>query len=101
MITILMSNFSELPFGRYRKDGANSAERFRDDILIPALKSNSNVTIDFGNLFIGSSFLYESFFFLITKFDFNKDDLIKKIKLVAIDDDIIEEVWDYIKNNPK
>lgn len=64
MINIdVAKDFSRTPFGRYKSDGNNSAERFREDILIPKLQSDDELTIDFSKvaLGVGSSFLEETF----------------------------------------
>ena len=64
MHTIDMSkDFSAYPAGRDRSDGPNSAERFRDDILAPALRDNAEVTVVFSDGIRGlpASFLEEAF----------------------------------------
>jgi len=81
MITIdVAKTFSRTPFGRYRTDGDDSAERFRDDILIPELGRNEDITIDFSKvaLGVGSSFLEEVFGGLIRK-GFEKRQLINHL----------------------
>ncbi|HVI99424.1 MAG TPA: STAS-like domain-containing protein [Sphingomonas sp.] len=37
--------FSETPYGRYRSDGDESGEVFREDVLIPALNKYNRITI--------------------------------------------------------
>ena len=94
--------FSEYPIGRFRTDSKVSAERFRDDILIPALKKYDHVTVDLsGTIFYGSSFLEETFAGLL-RHGFNKEEIAKRLtikhdKLPSI----VEEVNTYIdeKNN--
>lgn len=59
-------DFSDHPIGRYRTDGEASGEAFRDDVLVPALRSlNSNekikIILDDGVEGYGSSFLVEAF----------------------------------------
>lgn len=41
----IASDFTDTPFGRYRADGEESGQVFRDDMLIPALKKFAHVTI--------------------------------------------------------
>lgn len=61
--------FSAYPSGRVSKDGENNGERFRNEILVPALKkvlddknSASVVIVDIdGCRTFGSSFLEEAF----------------------------------------
>lgn len=93
-----VSDFSPRPFGRYRTDGKSSGEAFRDDLLIPALRTNDYVIIDLHDACssMGSSFLHEVFAFLITKFNFTREDLALKIEIYAPFDDIEEEIWAYI-----
>jgi hypothetical protein len=55
-------DFSKHPAGRYREDGPNSGQRFREDFLLPSLKGDAAliVTLD-GTRGFGSSFLEEAF----------------------------------------
>ncbi len=55
--------FSKAPFGRYKSDGDFSAERFREEVLKPALTEDDVVEVDFTkvSLGVGSSFLEEAF----------------------------------------
>ncbi len=72
MINInIAQRFSKTPFGRYATDSPYSAEKFRDEILIPAFTDHPNETIvvDFTgvSLGLGSSFLEEAFGGLVRK----------------------------------
>lgn len=59
---IISRDFSEAPAGRYLTDGPYSGERFRDEILFPALKNFDLVEVELdGTLGYGSSFLEEAF----------------------------------------
>ncbi len=59
-------DFSRFPVGRYKKDGPDSGERFREDLLLPAVKDaldkdgKVRVVLD-GVVGLPSSFLEESF----------------------------------------
>lgn len=67
---VIAKEFSRTPFGRYTTDSPNSAERFRRDFLVPALKGEEKeVIVDFRGiaLGVGSSFLEEAFGGLIRK----------------------------------
>lgn len=56
----IASDFSDTPFGRYREEGAESGEVFREDILIPALKAYERVILDIDGVEgLPSSFLEE------------------------------------------
>ena len=54
-------DFSDEPFGRVSSDGPNCGERFRDELLVPALKEYGHVTVDLSGAFYGSSWLEEVF----------------------------------------
>jgi STAS-like domain of unknown function (DUF4325) len=62
----IANDFSKYPAGRTRRDGSFSAEKFRDDILVPALQAVAEqgdhvvVTLD-GVYGYSSSFLEETF----------------------------------------
>lgn len=59
--TISLSEFSQYPAGRKREDGKYSAEAFRDDVLIPALKQYDNVYVAIDVIMLAASFLDEAF----------------------------------------
>lgn len=51
-------DFSKYPGGRFRDDGDFSAERLRDELLVPHLRSHSRITVQLdGTLGYGGSFL--------------------------------------------
>lgn len=88
MVNIVIArDFSKMPFGRYMSDSPNSAERFRRDFLVPALRSGEReVVVDFTgiNHGIGSSFLEEAFGGLVRKEGVSKTEI--KAKLVIKSD---------------
>lgn len=54
--------FSPHPAGRFRRHGKFTGEVFREDFLIPALRQNDQVVIDFSGVSgLKSSFLEEAF----------------------------------------
>lgn len=90
----LAKDFSDRPFGRYLTDDPDrSAEKFRNDLLIPALKKYDHVTVDLsGTVYYGSPFLEETFGGLI-RHGYHQDTLkdqltIKHDKLTSIVDEI-------------
>lgn len=98
MIIINVKDFSKYPGPRYIRLGDFSGEEFRDNILIPALKQDGEVTVNFDGVYgYGSSFLEEAFGGLVRHgVDKTK---IKKLKenLICNDDpSIIVEVKKYI-----
>ncbi|EMC4229574.1 STAS-like domain-containing protein [Cronobacter sakazakii] len=88
MVNIVIArDFSKMPFGRYISDSPNSAERFRKEYLVPALKSGEReVVVDFTgiNHGVGSSFLEEAFGGLVRKEGVPKSDI--KAKLIIKSD---------------
>lgn len=46
----IASDFSETPFGRYYEDGDETGQRFREELLLPALESGKKVVIDIDNV---------------------------------------------------
>lgn len=99
MMTIsIADNFSPFPAGRYIADGPFSGERFRNEILIPALKSHNKIQINFDGAFgYGSSFLEEAFGGLI-RLGANKKEVLERLIFVSKEDPFLEsEVIGYIK----
>jgi len=82
MINIVIAkDFSKTPFGRFMSDSPYSAEKFRKDFLVPALRSGEQeVVVDFNGLLgVGSSFLEEAFGGLVRKEGLNKNGLQKRL----------------------
>lgn len=77
-------DFSATPGGRFIADGEFSGERFRDQLLRPALANNDcvEITLD-GTRGYGSSFLEEAFGGLIRLGYFSKDEIRRKLKINA------------------
>jgi hypothetical protein len=76
-------DFSPYPAGRYGTDGKFSGERFRDELLIPALKANDKVRVVLDDTRgYGSSFLEEVFGGLI-RADYTLDNLKNQLEIVA------------------
>ena len=100
MISVLR-NFSENPAGRYVTDGPNSGERFRDELLLPALRENTRVTVDLdGALGFGSSFLEEAFGGLV-RAGFRAKDLHEKLEILTKVSTYKNRVWRYIDEESK
>lgn len=94
-------DFSRFPGGRHRNLGKFSGEEFRDDHLVPALKSGDEVTVVLdGTAGYGSSFLEEAFGGLI-RVGMSKLQLQKTLKLVARSaefTEFVDEIWEYISD---
>ena len=70
----ISKDFSDVPAGRYKMDGPHSGERFRDDILIPALRTGEKVEVILdGAEGYGSSFLEEAFGGLVRNTDYTRE----------------------------
>lgn len=92
----IAENFSRYPAGRYKDDGPYSGERFREELLLPALNKEEPTIIDLdGARGYGSSFLEEAFGGLV-RAGYTAD-LIKKVfELRSQDSSLIDEIIDYI-----
>lgn len=80
--------FAKAPGGRFRKDGPNSGEWFRDDILVPELRKvadpNAPLIVELdGTPGYGSSFLEEAFGGLIRLGLFTVADLRERLVVRA------------------
>lgn len=105
MVTIdIAHDFSRFPGGRYRSDGPNSGERFRDDILEPALRSGDAITLVLdGVRGLPSSFLEEAFGGLVRK-SWSCSDLTSRLHFVAASPQLKRypgQILDYIRTASK
>jgi hypothetical protein len=102
MTIFVAKDFSKMPCVRKRDDGKKSGEEFRDEILLPALNTNDQVTVDLnGVLTLGSSFLEEAFGGLVRKGYFTAKQLSSKLIIKFQVESYIKESWDYIKTARK
>ena len=93
----IATDFSEEPAGRFYADGPFSGERFREELLVPALGSEKSVEVDIDDLEgYGSSFLEESFGGLVRKGYFSSEVLHQRLVISSLDKAVIEEIWGYI-----
>lgn len=99
MQTINIANhFSRYPAGRIPSDGPYSGELFRDNFLVPVLKTNEKVIIEMdGTRGYGSSFLEEAFGGLI-RLGFTEEQVLSAFQFISSDPSLIEEIQDYIKH---
>lgn len=81
-VTIRLSEWTDMPSGRFRCSGPGSAEAFREDILIPALRANDKVTLDLETpCGFSISWLDEVLGPLVRSGHFSKDELFRKLDL--------------------
>ena len=93
----IAEQFTRFPAGRYRSDGPYSGQRFREDLLVPALREFAPVAVQLdGTMGYGSSFLEEAFGGLIRTESFEPKDLQKRIKLESRDASLINEIEEYL-----
>jgi len=89
--------FSKFPAGRYKSDGPNSGERFRDDVLFPLLESGEKVLLQLdGTLGYGSSFLEEAFGGLVRDRKLMPARIRELLTLETSDKSLELEIWRYI-----
>lgn len=93
----IATNFSRYPGGRFVKDGPFSGEKFRDEVLVPALRAGETIEIFLdGVRGYGSSFLEEAFGGLV-RLGFNPDFVLKHLVLHSANPSIPIEVEEYIR----
>jgi hypothetical protein len=101
----IAKDFSDTPLGRYPTDSPVSGERFREELLCPALKDNDPVTVVIdGAEGYGSSFLDEAFGGLVRKGYYSADRLEQLLKIEYNDPDYAiyrDLIWKYIKEARK
>lgn len=82
---VVAKEYTPTPAGRLRSDGPFSGQRFREDILAPALRSGSVVELNLdGMVSLPSSFWEESTGGLV-RAGFAPDDLDRRMKIVTTD----------------
>jgi hypothetical protein len=93
----IAKDFCETPAGRYVDDGPFSGQRFRNEVLVPALQAGKAIQINFdGTLGYGSSFLEEAFGGLI-RAGFKVEDLKARLQIVSSLKAYRDRVWRYIE----
>ncbi|WP_455808003.1 STAS-like domain-containing protein [Pseudomonas koreensis] len=91
------ADFSDMPFGRDKKDGDDNGYRFRKEFLLKALDEYQHVIIDLrGVLSCPSSFTDEAFAGLVIYEDFTKEDVLKRISFITDYESIKKNITKYI-----
>ena len=89
MIIDLAKQFSPYPSGRFPADGSFNGQRFREEILLPALiaampRVGEKVVVDIdGVRSFGSSFLEEAFAGLVRNGSLSRRELEDKLEIVC------------------
>lgn len=87
------NDFSRFPAGRFIIDGPYSGQKFRDEILYPAIQDNDQVVVTFdGVAGLGSSFLEEAFGGLIREHGLDKTLINEKLRITSSEEDLQEYV---------
>ncbi|ENQ9241013.1 STAS-like domain-containing protein [Pseudomonas aeruginosa] len=101
MINIYVKEFSEYPGPRKEVVGPNSGEKFRETVLLKALREHPDEDISInldGTAGYGSSFLEESFGGLIRAgIPYERVIRLCEHLISTEDDSLIEEIREYIK----
>ncbi|MCL6234056.1 STAS-like domain-containing protein [Acinetobacter sp. ANC 5579] len=94
--------FYPRPAGRFYTDGSHSGQRFREEMLLPAiqkLKANEKLIVDFSLVTMaGSSFLEESFGGLIRKKKITKESLLDILEIITKRKIIKDRIYEYIND---
>lgn len=86
--------FAVLPGGR---KGDRGGEKFRRDLLVPALEKSECVEVDLdGTLGLGSSFLDEAFGGLVREHGYTAAQLKKRLKIKFSIVSYVDDCWGYI-----
>jgi hypothetical protein len=90
-------DFSKFPAGRFYTDGPYSGERFRVEVLVPALDVAETVVVDLNGVSgFGSSFLDEAFGGLVRARVLSASEALARVNFVSADESYIEEIRSYI-----
>ena len=81
----IASDFSDTPIGRYRIDGKESGETFREDIIAPALKQGE-VILDLDGLFGLPSSFWEEVMGGLVRHHFSLELLRDRLTIVCTED---------------
>lgn len=91
-------DFSRYPAGRFPTDGKYNGETFRKKFIVDPLKNGNKLEIELDDAVdYGSSFLEEAFGGLIRAEGFDYEFLKNSITLIAKDEILKEEIWQYIE----
>lgn len=91
-------NFNRFPAGRYLDDGPASGQKFRDEILVPALVRGEKLVVEMDDAIgYGSSFLEEAFGGLVRQ-GYSVDQVLSSIEIDSFDDSLVEEIAEYIRD---
>ena len=92
----ILTDFSPCPGPRYRKEGANSGEEFRETVLLEKIKQaiaeKKKLVVDLDGCFgFGTSFIEESFGGLIRVNHLEYDDIICALEIISNEQKYLKE----------
>lgn len=98
----IAESFSPFPAGRYPEDGPFNGTKFRDQVLIPALKDHENVVIDIdGVALLPSSFWEEIWGGLVRTRNFKEADIENRVKIETTDPELLsypDLAWEMLRD---
>jgi hypothetical protein len=95
---VIAKDYSDTPAGRYKTDGNYTGERFRDELLYPALQNNDLVIVNLdGALGYGSSFLEEAFGGLIREKGMTLPEIKSKLTIISSRVLYKNRIWKYLE----
>lgn len=98
----IADDFSSAPAGRFPDDGPYNGTRFRDEFLLPALRSGEDVVVSLDGVSgFGSSFLEEAFGGLVRVHHINRDDLLRRLTVSYSDSALVfyaDSIVDFIQD---
>ena len=97
----IAKDFSRYPAGRYLTDGPYPGQKFRDELLAPALEQGEVELVIDGVAGLPSSFLEEALGGLVRESGMRLHELRRKLKITAITGRMagyVEQAWRYIED---
>ncbi|MFR4518360.1 MAG: STAS-like domain-containing protein [Fusobacterium sp.] len=103
----LATEYTDIPGGRYRKNGKFSGEEFRDDILHNlienCIRNKEKLIINLDDVYgFPPSFLEETFGGLIREYNYTESQLKEVLDFIANDEpSLIDKIFNYIQEAQK
>jgi hypothetical protein len=99
LVINVAKDYTRYPAGRFARHGATSGEGFREQHLVPAVRSGERFAVELdGTIGYGSSFLEEAFGGLVRRLRVAPDELLARMELRSEDRSLIAEVQEYIRD---
>lgn len=86
----IAKDFSLVPSGRFKSDGPDSGERFREDFLKPAIDAAGTISVRIdGTAGYHSSFLEEAFGGAVRRRYISAEEFLHRLELIFDDEDFL------------